>query len=348
MDKRRIVQVGQVALGNGTVYVQSMLSVAADDVDGNVAQALELQRAGCDIVRVAVPTLKDVRLIHALKSTLTMPVVADIHFDSRIAIESVRAGADKIRINPGNIGSDDRVRAVVDECKRAGVPIRVGVNGGSVKVGKTIVQSALEHITVLERFDFFDIAVSVKSSDVCETVAAYRELARLCPYPLHLGVTEAGTERMGLIKSAVGIGALLCDGIGDTIRVSLTADPVREIEAAFDILRAVGRSGIHPRLANAVKVVSCPTCGRCGIDVVSLANQVEQRLSRLSFDKPLKIAVMGCVVNGPGECKDADFGITGGNGEGLIFRDGAVIRKVHEKELLSALLSEIEIENYGS
>ena len=352
ISQRKIVRVGGLNFGDGNVFVQSMLNAGADDVNANIAQAQRLIEAGCEVIRVAVPTVDDVGLIYALKEAVTppknranpIPIVADIHFDYRIAVEAVRAGADKIRINPGNIGDNDRVKAVVNACKTAGIPIRVGVNSGSVKTDKSgkagkadkngincisgIVQSALDNIKLLEGFDFDDIIVSVKSSNVVETIAAYRELARLTRYPLHLGVTEAGTRRMGIVKSAVGIGSLLCDGIGDTIRVSLTAEPEREVEAAFDILSACGRR-------KGVEIISCPTCGRCKIDVVSLAEKVEV-LTR-GINKPVKIAVMGCAVNGPGECKDADFGITGGDGVGLVFRHGEIVKKVHESELLNAL-----------
>jgi (E)-4-hydroxy-3-methylbut-2-enyl-diphosphate synthase len=313
-----------------------MLSCGASEIEKNISQARELAAAGCDVIRVAIPEIRDVRLISALKSAVPTPIVADIHFDYKIALEAVAAGADKIRINPGNIGSPDRVKAVAAACRNAkggaGIPIRVGVNSGSARTG--IVESALENIRLLEKFDFHDIVVSVKSSRVTETIAAYRELARLTPYPLHLGVTEAGTSRMGLIKSAIGIGSLLADNIGDTIRVSLTTNNLTdEVRAAHDILRAIGRR-------EAAEVISCPTCGRCKIDVVSLAKQVEELVSGLG--KPLKIAVMGCAVNGPGECRDADFGITGGDGVGLVFRQGEIVRKVSECDLISALLEELK------
>ena len=329
--KRRVVKVGALAFGGGDVFVQSMLNIPPDDIDGNIAQALRLVKVGCEVIRVAVPTLPDVKLVSALKTQLpNIPVVADIHFDYKIAIESVFAGADKIRINPGNIGDVGKVKAVADACRNADIPIRVGVNGGSAVKG--IVESAIEHIRLLERFDFNNIVVSVKSSSVRETIAAYRELAELTPYPLHLGVTEAGTERTGLVKSAIGIGSLLCDGIGDTIRASLTAEPEREVEAAIDILKATG-------IRKGVEIISCPTCGRCRIDVISIAQQVEKRTRNL--DKPLRIGVMGCAVNGPGECKEADLGITGGDGEGLIFKRGEIVRKVKETDLIDELMEEI-------
>ncbi|MCL1831815.1 MAG: flavodoxin-dependent (E)-4-hydroxy-3-methylbut-2-enyl-diphosphate synthase [Oscillospiraceae bacterium] len=326
---KRIVKVGDLPFGDGNVYVQSMLNVSAQDVSGNVAQAMRLAEVGCDVIRVAVPDVRDVRLIDALKNAVSVPIVADIHFDYRIALEAVSAGADKIRINPGNIGDNERVKAVADACCNKGVPIRVGVNSGSVSGG--LVESAIANTRLLEALDFHDIVVSVKSSSVTNTIAAYRALAQAVPYPLHLGVTEAGTARMGLIKSAIGIGALLCDNIGDTIRVSLTTTPhelEREVTAAQDILRAVGKR-------KGAQVVSCPTCGRCKIDVAGLAEQVETLLR--GVDKPLKIAVMGCAVNGPGECKDADLGITGGDGVGLVFRQGEIVKKVEESQLMSAL-----------
>jgi (E)-4-hydroxy-3-methylbut-2-enyl-diphosphate synthase len=334
---KRIVKVGELEFGCGRIFVQSMLNAPSNDVNANVEQAKRLVRADCDVIRVAVPSKEDVRLISALKEAVDVPVVADIHFDYRLAIESVYAGADKIRLNPGNIGDEARVKEVVRACQSAAggspVPIRVGVNSGSVKAGQTIVSSALSNIRLLEKFDFFDIVVSVKSSSVTDTISAYRELSQLVPYPLHLGVTEAGTERMGLIKSAVGIGSLLCDGIGDTVRVSLTGDPVKEVTAAIDILRSVGRR-------EGVEIISCPTCGRCKIDVEALVNRLEKELSNINCK--LKIAVMGCEVNGPGECKGADYGITGGDGVGLIFKNGEKYKKVEEAMLVPALLKILE------
>ncbi len=341
---KKIVDVAGLKLGGGKIYIQSMLNVPASDVEGSVAQAVELEKAGCEIVRAAIPTLEDVRLIPAIKSAVKIPLVADIHFDYRIAVAAVQAGIDKVRINPGNIGSEDKVKAVVDSCKAHGVPIRIGVNSGSLEkellekhgspTAEALVESAERHIRILERYDFDDIVVSIKSSDVKLMIAAYRLFAQRFDYPLHLGVTEAGTERMGMLKSAVGIGSLLCDGIGDTIRVSLTADPVREIYAAKDILKACG-------MGSGVEIVSCPTCGRTKIDLIGLAQQVEEMCRNL--DKPIKVAVMGCAVNGPGEAREADIGIAGGNGEGLIFRKGEILRKVPEDRLLSELKKEIDL-----
>lgn len=339
----KTVKVGELTLGDGKIYIQSMLNVPADDIDGSVRQAEALEKAGCEIIRAAVPDLKNVPLISALKNAVSVPIVADIHFDYKIALACVEAGVDKIRINPGNIGGAEKVRAVADACSRHGVPIRIGVNSGSLekelleKYGsptpEALVESALGHVKLLNDCDFDDIVISIKSSDVKRTIAAYRLLSERTEYPLHLGVTEAGTERMGLIKSAVGIGSLLCDGIGDTIRVSLTADPVSEVYAARDILKACGLGG-------GVQIVSCPTCGRTKIDLIGLANRVEERLKNV--DKPIKVAVMGCAVNGPGEAREADIGIAGGNGEGLIFKKGEILRKVPEDMLLGELMKEIE------
>ena len=336
------VKVGNLTLGDGHIYIQSMLNVPADDIEGNIRQAKELEAAGCEIIRTAVPDIKNVGLIYALKNAVGIPVVADIHFDYRIALECVAAGADKIRINPGNIGSPDRVKAVADACRSNNVPIRIGVNSGSVErellkkyggpTAQALAESASHHIRMLEEADFDDIVISVKSSDVKLMTESYRLIHKSYDYPLHLGVTEAGTERMGIIKSAAGIGSLLLDGIGDTIRVSLTDAPVREIYAAKDILKAVGIGG-------GVKIVSCPTCGRTGIDLISIAKQVEERTRDITAD--IKIAVMGCVVNGPGEAREADIGIAGAKGEGIIFKKGEIIRRVPEEKLVDELMSEI-------
>ena len=298
----RQVQVGNVRIGgDAPVSIQSMLNRPAGDVEGNVQQAVELERAGCEIVRVAIPDMEAVRLVDAIKNKISIPLVADIHFDYRLALECVAAGIDKVRINPGNIGDKSRVRAVVKACQAKNIPIRVGVNSGSLEkellekygapTAEALVESAMRHVALLEKNDFQDIVISIKSSDVKTMVEAYRLAAQRCDYPLHLGVTEAGTERMGLIKSAAGIGALLLDGIGDTIRVSLTDDPVREIAAAKDILKGIGVRD------EGVRIVSCPTCGRTNIDLIALANQVEDRLR--DCKKPITVAVMGCVINGP-------------------------------------------------
>lgn len=339
------VKIKDITIGSGApVRIQSMLNVPAGDVHGNVKQAVALQQAGCEIVRVAVPDLEAVRLVGAIQKEITIPLVADIHFDYKIALACVDAGIDKIRINPGNIGKRERVKAVAAACKAAAIPIRIGVNSGSLEqhilekhgrpTPQALVESAVYHADMLEAFDFSDIIISIKSSNVKTMIAAYRLAAQQLAYPLHLGVTEAGTPRMGTIKSAVGIGALLCDGIGDTIRVSLTADPIEEIRAAKDILRAVGLAG------PGVEIVSCPTCGRTKIDLIGLANKVEQALA--GCKKQIKVAVMGCVVNGPGEARDADIGIAGGNGEAVLFKKGKVIGKFSEQEVFDVLLSEIE------
>ena len=339
------ITVGGVALGGGApVTIQSMCNTKTEDAAATAAQIQALEDAGCEIVRVTVPTMEAARAISAIKERISIPLVADIHFDHRLAVEAAVRGADKIRINPGNIGGEENVKAVVDACRARRIPIRVGVNGGSLekallaKYGKVtpeaLVESAMGHIRLLEKFDFTDICVSVKSSDVPLNMAAYRLLHECVDYPLHLGVTEAGTPSMGLIKSAIGIGGLLCEGIGDTVRVSLTADPVEEVYAARRILQACGirRSGVN--------LVSCPTCGRTGYNMIPIAEELEKRLAGCS--KKITVAVMGCVVNGPGEASAADIGIAGGEGEGLIFRKGKVLYKVPQEKLVDALLEEIE------
>lgn len=343
---KKEIRIGNTTIGgNHPIAVQSMLNTDSEDKEACVRQGLALENAGCQIVRISVPTKKSLDSVYALKEKLTIPVVADIHFDYRLACESVAAGIDKIRINPGNIGSDDKVKKVADTCRNAGVPIRIGVNSGSLeksileKYGsptpEALVESALYHASLLEKFDFEDIVISIKSSDVVRTRDAYRLLSSQCNYPLHVGVTEAGTSRMGLIKSAAGIGALLMDGIGDTIRVSLTADPIEEIAAGYSILKAVDRGG------EGVTIVSCPTCGRTKIDLIGLANKVEQALA--GCKKNIKVAVMGCIVNGPGEAREADIGIAGGDGCGIIFKKGVILRKVSEDCLFEELLKEIEL-----
>lgn len=347
MERRitKTVTAGNVKIGSGNkITVQSMLNVPAHNIDGNVAQALELEKAGCEIVRLTVPDLEAVKTLYAVKNAVKIPVVADIHFDYKCALESVAAGVDKIRINPGNIGSDDRIKAVADACRQKNIPIRIGVNSGSLekdllkKYGRVtpeaLCESALRHASLLEKFDFTDIVISIKSSDVPTMVAAYRLVAEQCDYPLHLGVTEAGTKHMGMLKSAAGIGSLLLDGIGDTIRVSLTANPVAEIAAGFDILKAVGIKKDCPQ------IVSCPTCGRTKIDLISLAEKIEEELAKVH--KPIKVAVMGCAVNGPGEAKGADIGIAGGDGFGLIFKHGEILKKVPEDKIVEELLKEID------
>lgn len=344
MASIRQVKVKDLVLGDGSVSIQSMLNTKSYDIPGSVEQAVRLEQAGCEIIRAAIPNKEAVALIPAIKEKVSVPLVADIHFDYRLALECAAAGIDKIRINPGNIGSDDRVHEVVKACRAKNIPIRIGVNSGSVeksilaKYGapapEALVESALYHVRLLEKFDFNDIVISIKSSDVRTMIAAYELMHQSAPYPLHLGVTEAGTKHMGIIKSAIGIGSLLAHGIGDTIRVSLTADPVEEVYAAKDILKALDlrRDG--------VQFVSCPTCGRTRIDLIGLANQVEEALK--DCKKNIKVAVMGCIVNGPGEAREADIGVAGGDGCGILFKKGEIIRKVPEEEIIPALLEEVE------
>ena len=339
------IHVGSVAVGGGApVSIQSMTNTRTDDVSATLAQIRALATAGCQIVRVAVPDLAAARAVGEIKEHSPLPVVVDIHFDYKLALEAIAAGADKVRINPGNIGSPDRVKAVADACRQRGIPIRIGVNGGSLekeilaKYGRVcpeaMVESAFGHIRLLNRYDFDDICVSLKSSSVPITMKAYQLMAQQSDYPLHIGVTEAGTVRMGTLKSAVGIGGLLALGIGDTMRVSLSADPVQEIVAARDILKAAGirRDG--------AELVSCPTCGRTRIDLISLAGQVEERLK--AVDKPVTVAVMGCVVNGPGEASAADCGIAGGVDEGLLFKKGQIVKKVPQDRLVDELFALID------
>ena len=340
----RQVMAGSVKIGGGApVSVQSMLSVPSYEIKKSVQQAVALQQAGCEIIRLAIPDREAVRLIPAIKEKVSVPLVADIHFDYTLALESAAAGIDKIRINPGNIGDDSHVKQVDDACRIRNIPIRIGVNSGSLEkhilarfggpTAEALVESALYHASLLEKFDFTDLVLSMKSSNLDTMIEAYRLASEKCDYPLHVGVTEAGTRRMGLIKSAIGIGGLLHDGIGDTIRVSLTADPVEEVQAGLDILRAMGLRG-------GPKMVSCPTCGRTRIDLIGLASRVEEKLRNV--DKDITVAVMGCVVNGPGEAREADIGIAGGKGEGLLFRHGEILRKVPEENLLDELMKEID------
>lgn len=339
------ILVGGVPVGGGApVTVQSMCNTRTDDVGATVAQILRLEEAGCQIIRVAVPDLAAAKAVGAIKERIHIPLVVDIHFDYKLALESVAAGADAVRINPGNIGDADRVKAVAQACAGKNIPIRIGVNGGSLekellaKYGgptpEALVESAFGHIKLLNRWDFDDICVSLKTSSVPGTIAAYRKMAAESGYPLHVGLTEAGTPRMGVLKSAVGIGGLLALGIGDTIRVSLSADPVEEVYAAMDILRVVGLRKDAPEL------ISCPTCGRTRIDLIGLAHEVEERLRTVR--KPITVAVMGCVVNGPGEAREADVGIAGGDGVGLLFRKGEIVKKVPQAELVDELFRLIE------
>lgn len=343
MTKR--IMVGNVPVGGGApISIQSMCNTKTDDIDATVDQILRLEAAGCEIVRVAVPDMAAARAIDSIKSRIHIPLVADIHFDHRLALECAARGVDKIRINPGNIGGEDHVRAVAEACREGRIPIRIGVNGGSLEkelLGKyggvtaqALAESAMGHAALLEKYDFTDICISVKCSSVPVTVEACRLLSERCSYPLHLGVTEAGTPEMGMVKSAMGIGGLLCLGIGDTLRVTLTADPVEEIAAAKKILMAAGLRQEGPNL------IACPTCGRTCIDLISIAREVERRLAGCS--KPITVAVMGCAVNGPGEAAAADVGIAGGRGEGLLFRRGSILRKVPQERLVEELMAEIE------
>jgi (E)-4-hydroxy-3-methylbut-2-enyl-diphosphate synthase len=340
----RQVKVGNVKIGgDAPIAIQSMLNAPADNFDKNLEQLKALEAAGCEIVRMAVPDMDAVKVLGRLKEQAKIPLVADIHFDYRVALESLQAGVDKIRINPGNIGSQDRVAAVADACALKGVPIRIGVNSGSVekelleKYGgatpEAMVESAFRHVKMLEDCNFYDTVISIKSSDVENMVKAYTLVAERCDYPLHLGVTEAGTERSSLVKSSIGIGSLLLNGIGDTIRVSITDSPVKEIYAARDIMKAVNIRVETPQ------IVACPTCGRTKIDLVSLAQQVEDAVKDIK--KPVKIAVMGCVVNGPGEAREADIGIAGGDGCAVLFKKGEILRKVSEEDIVKELLDEL-------
>ncbi len=329
---RKKVKVGDIYVGgDAPITVQSMLNVRANDVEGNVRQAVELEKAGCQIIRVSVPSLNDVKLVPAIKEKISIPLVADIHFDYRVALAVAEAGVDKVRINPGNIGDDSKVKMVVDACRRHNIPIRIGVNAGSLekhileKYGsptpEALCESAMYHIRLLEKFDFDDIVVSLKSSNVRTMVDSYRMFSQMCDYPLHVGVTEAGTYRMGLIKGGMGIGSLLLDGIGDTIRVSLTDDPAKEIEAGYDILRAAGIKVPGP------EIISCPTCGRTHMDIASIANEVERRLKGIKKD--VKVAVMGCAVNGPGEAREADIGIACATNSAVMFIKGEKVKTLH-------------------
>ena len=341
----RRIQVGAVPVGGGApVSIQSMCNTATEDVEATVQQIRRLEQAGCDIVRVAVPTEEAARAIPAIKRGIRIPLVADIHFDYKLALLCIDGGVDKIRINPGNIGSKERVRAVADGCRERGIPIRVGVNGGSLEkdilrkyggvTAEALAESALGHVHLLEDCGFGDICISVKCSRVPVNMAAYELLHERVDYPLHLGVTEAGTPEMGVLKSAIGIGGLLCRGIGDTLRVSLTADPVEEVTAAKKILQAAGIRRTEPDL------IACPTCGRTQYDMLPIAREVERRLK--DCHKPITVAVMGCVVNGPGEAAAADVGLAGGRGEGLLFAKGKILRKVPQEQLVDELFREIE------
>ncbi len=343
-DNTKVIRIGNVAIGGGNpIAIQSMTNTKTEDVESTVAQILALEKVGCEIIRCAVPTMEAAEALKEIKKRIHIPLVADIHFDYRLAIAAIENGADKIRINPGNIGDISRVKAVVDKAKEYNIPIRVGVNSGSLEknlvekyggvTAEGIVESALDKVHIIEELGYDNLVVSIKSSDVLMCVKAHELIAEKCQYPLHVGITEAGTILSGNIKSSVGLGIILHEGIGDTIRVSLTGDPLEEIKSAKLILRTLGlRKG-------GIEVVSCPTCGRTKIDLIGLANQVEEMVQDIPLD--LKVAVMGCVVNGPGEAKEADIGIAGGIGEGLLIKKGEIVKKVKEEELLETLRQEL-------
>ena len=345
MSIKREVKVGNVVVGGEYgVSIQSMTNTDTRDVEKTVLQILRLEDAGCEIIRCAVPDEEAADAIGKIKKQIHIPLVCDIHFDYKLALMCMQNGADKIRINPGNIGSEERVKAVVDMAKDKNIPIRIGVNGGSLEkdilkkyshpTPDALIESAMRHVEILDRFDFHNVILSIKTSDVKKTIEVYEKLDKICDIPLHVGVTESGTLRGGLIKSSIGIGSLLAKGIGNTIRVSLTADPVEEIYAAKDILKVLGIKN------SGAKLISCPTCGRTRIDLIKIANEVEERLKNVNKD--ITVAVMGCAVNGPGEAREADIGIAGGNGEGLIFIKGEIVKKVKEDRIIDELMNEIE------
>lgn len=345
METKRI-KIGNIYIGAGEkIAVQSMLNAPAHDIKENISQALRIKNAGCDILRISVPDKEAVKTLYRVKCAVDLPLVADIHFDWRLAIESCEAGADKIRINPGNIGADEHIKAVAEKCRQKEVPIRIGVNSGSLEkhilkkygspTAEALVESGLYHTSLLEKFDFNDIVLSLKSSDVKTAYDAYVLAHEKCSYPLHLGITEAGTEYMGTLRSAAGIGGLLLRGIGDTIRVSLTDDPEKEVKAGIDILKAIGQR------TDGIRFISCPTCGRTSIDLIGLAKAAEERFK--DIDKNLTVAIMGCVVNGPGEASHADIGIAGGKNCGVIFKNGKVLKSnIKEEYLLDELEKEIK------
>ena len=348
--KTKKIQIGRIAIGgDAPIAIQSMTNTDTHDKEATLSQIRALEKLGCDIVRITVPDLEAADTIPYLKQNgVRIPIVADIHFDYKVALRCAEVGVDKIRINPGNIGSDDRVREVIRACKQANIPIRIGVNSGSLEkeilarhgapTAEALCESALYHVSLLEKFDFENIVISIKASDPYNMIKANRLLAKNCDYPLHLGVTEAGSKQMGSIKSAVGIGALLCDGIGDTIRVSLTDDPTEEIGAAKSIFNAVGLEG-----QCGMNIVSCPTCGRTKIDLISLVSHFEKRAAEEGItDKPIKVAIMGCVVNGPGEAREADIGIAGGRGEAVLIKKGVIVEKIPEADVVERLIEEIK------
>ena len=347
MRQSRQISIGDVKIGGGApVSVQSMTITDTRDVASTVAQIKRLEKAGCDIVRVAVPDMDAAKALGAIQEEIRIPLVSDIHFDYKLALESIKQGVDGMRINPGNIGARYRIKAVVDACREKGIPIRIGVNSGSLEkdilrkyshpTAEALVESAMRHVRILEDLDFYDIKISVKSTDVRKMITAYRMLAEKTEYPLHLGVTEAGTPGMGTVKSSIGIGALLAEGIGDTIRVSLTGDPVEEIVVGMNILKSLGMRN------NGIELISCPGCGRLEIDLEKLVSEVEQGVSGFNLQRPVKVAILGCVVNGPGEAAEADIGIAGGKGKGMLYRDGKLIKSFREADLVGELVKEIE------
>ncbi len=345
--KSRQIELGGVKIGGGApVTVQSMTKTDTRDIAGTVAQIKSLEKAGCDIVRLAVPDMEAAKSLGEIKKQTNIPIVSDIHFDYKLALEAVNQGVDGMRINPGNIGSKNRIKAVVNAVKERALPIRIGVNSGSLEkdilkkhgspTPEALAESAFRHVQILEDFDFHDIKISVKSTDVKKMIAAYRILAERCDYPLHLGVTEAGTYEMGTVKSSIGIGTLLAEGIGDTIRVSLTGDPVYEVVVGFNILRSLGLR------RNGIELISCPGCGRLEIDLMKLVKDIEHRTKDIELPRPIKVAILGCVVNGPGEASEADIGIAGGRGKGMLYKDGKLVRSFKEHEIVDELVKELE------
>ncbi|MGL5348475.1 MAG: flavodoxin-dependent (E)-4-hydroxy-3-methylbut-2-enyl-diphosphate synthase [Peptostreptococcaceae bacterium] len=343
--KCREVSVGDIKIGgNNPISIQSMTNTDTRDVNATIEQIKSLELVGCDVVRIAVPDMEAAKNIGKIKSKVNIPVIADIHFDYRLALEAIEQGVDGVRINPGNIGSIDKVKMVVEKCKEKDLKIRIGVNGGSLEkellekygsaTAQALVESALGHIKILEDLDFYNIVISLKSSDIYKTIDAYELISKKVDYPLHIGITESGSVKKGTIKSSIGVGALLLKGIGDTIRISLTGDPCEEVVVGKEILRSLDL------LNDRIKVVSCPTCGRCNIDLISVVNEVEEKINHL--DKDITVAIMGCAVNGPGEAREADIGIAGGKGEGLLFKKGEIIRKIKGNDLVKELLEEID------
>ncbi len=339
------VSVGSLKIGgNNPISIQSMTNTDTRDAKATIAQIKKLEEVGCDVVRVAVPDMEAAKNIGEIKSNVNIPVIADIHFDYRLALEAIDQGVDGVRINPGNIGNIDRVKMVVNKCKENNLKIRIGVNGGSLEkdllekygsaTAEALVESALRHVNILEDLEFYNIVISLKSSDIYKTIDAYELISKKVDYPLHIGITESGSVKKGTIKSSIGVGALLLKGIGDTIRISLTGDPTEEVIVGKEILRSLDL------LNDKIKVVSCPTCGRCNIDLISVVNEVEDKISKI--DKDITVAIMGCAVNGPGEAKEADIGIAGGKGEGLLFKKGEIVRKIKGDNLVEELLSEID------